>query len=608
MADAPPPPPPPPPPPAPPPSSPTRQPQPPAAPRAGPAAPRQKPKKLSTAAKRASDARKSGDAKRQSGGRKSGERQSLGKSGELLKGPALAISKLGRRLSVRRDALTELQKVPAHMTGFVNAESVENILRTFGQICAAGGVEAGAGRATLGALTKDVVPRLPHRLKGLFKALNDRVGRPEYGGVGAEARRELAVSIVGAGPIGLRCAIELALLGCRVRLLEKRAEFTRLNVLHLWEWVEEDLKDLGVKTIDASIFASADYVRVGTCQLQHSLLKLALLVGVHVDFGDNGNASDAAAAAAAGGGAPHVLIDATGARCPLFDRFGFEQQPVLKAGRALGIVCHLPHGGSPVENKLRQSTWSHQYFQQQFKSLHDDHGVELQNCVYYRSTGAFAPQATHYFVMTGSLASLVAAGALRSADVPELCAGPNVDRDRLGAYARAAVAAFVPELAGHALLDGTLQIFDFSERKQSNAAAVVVPSERFDPAGAAAAAAEPVLVTRVGDALQEPFWPEGLGINRGFLHVLDCADLVTSYAAARHEAQRADGSVDGAALGAAAGRLVAQREALFAYTKRVSGSNRRSELRPEKVNAEYAYRIDPGSRYKNLRPNWREAA
>jgi hypothetical protein len=26
------------------------------------------------------------------------------------------------------------------------------------------------------------------------------------------------------------------------------------------------------------------------------------------------------------------------------------------------------------------------------------------------------------------------------------------------------------------------------------------------------------------------------------------------------------------------------------------------------VNAEYAYRIDPGSRYKNLRPNWREAA
>ena len=152
--------------------------------------------------------------------------------------------------------------------------------------------------------------------------------------------------------------------------------------------------------------------------------------------------------------------------------------------------------------------------------------------------------------MTGSLASLVAAGALRSADVPELCAGHNVDRDRLGAYARAAVAAFVPELAGHALLDGTLQIFTF------RAQAVECGGGRravraLDPAGAAAAAAEPVLVTRVGDALG-PFWPEGLGINRGFLHVLDCADLVTS-TPPRGEAQRADGSVDGAALGAAAG-------------------------------------------------------
>ena len=33
--------------------------------------------------------------------------------------------------------------------------------------------------------------------------------------------------------------------------------------------------------------------------------------------------------------------------------------------------------------------------------------------------------------------------------------------------------------------------------------------------------------------MQEPFWPEGLGINRGFLHVLDCADLVCGFAALR---------------------------------------------------------------------------
>ena len=32
-----------------------------------------------------------------------------------------------------------------------------------------------------------------------------------------------------------------------------------------------------------------------------------------------------------------------------------------------------------------------------------------------------------------------------------------------------------------------------------------------------------LVVTRVGDALQEPFWPEGLGVNRGMNNVLDAA-------------------------------------------------------------------------------------
>ena len=48
-----------------------------------------------------------------------------------------------------------------------------------------------------------------------------------------------------------------------------------------------------------------------------------------------------------------------------------------------------------------------------------------------------------------------------------------------------------------------MQIFDFSERKQSNQAATLVPARRFGGSPNAE-----VLVTRVGDALQEPFWPE----------------------------------------------------------------------------------------------------
>ena len=51
--------------------------------------------------------------------------------------------------------------------------------------------------------------------------------------------------------------------------------FTRLNVLHLWDFVENDLAGLGVKSLDPSAFVSADFKHVSTSQMQHSLLKVA---------------------------------------------------------------------------------------------------------------------------------------------------------------------------------------------------------------------------------------------------------------------------------------------------------------------------------------------
>ena len=60
-------------------------------------------------------------------------------------------------------------------------------------------------------------------------------------------------------------------------------------------------------------------------------------------------------------------------------------------------------------------------------------------------------------------------------------------------------------------MEGSLQLFDFSERKQSNLAATLVPARRFGAASPDASPHAEVLVTRVGDALQEPFWPEVWG-------------------------------------------------------------------------------------------------
>ena len=68
-----------------------------------------------------------------------------------------------------------------------------------------------------------------------------------------------------------------------------------------------------------------------------------------------------------------------------------------------------------------------------------------------------------------------------------------------------------------------MALFDFSERRASNRAAALAIGDELP--GLTRGRDDRMLVTRVGDALQEPFWPEGLGINRGFLHAFDCADL-----------------------------------------------------------------------------------
>ena len=89
------------------------------------------------------------------------------------------------------------------------------------------------------------------------------------------------VLIIGAGPCGLRVAIESALLGARTVLVEKRDRFSRNNVLHLWPFTITDLKNLGAKLFYGKFCAgSIDHIAIR--QLQCMLLKIALLVGVQV--------------------------------------------------------------------------------------------------------------------------------------------------------------------------------------------------------------------------------------------------------------------------------------------------------------------------------------
>ncbi len=507
------------------------------------------------------------------------------------------------RRSPRRSPLPKLGPVPLPSAGmsaaaayaaFATGKEVGAVLHAFEALLAQTATSPDAGAEMLPTLHAALEPALPWAQKQLFASLSSRAALPQY--FRADAKRAcsgMQVVVVGAGPVGLRTAIEMALLGAGVRVLDARSTFSRLNVLHLWEWVQSDLVSLGLKKLDPAAFQNAAFVCLGTSRLQHLLLKFALLLGVRIDFGCQLNSLRDLADPSRG--APHLVVDATGARCPLFGSLGFEQLTVLKSGRALGLVCHLLNGRTARENNVEETSVATQYNQAAFGQLREA-GVDLQNFVYYKSDGHFAQCASHYFVMTASADSLLTMGALRSADCAAgLCSAANVDCTILERYARRAVAQFKPELADNALVPGTVQIFDFSERKQSNRAAMAVAASTLGSLDDS----ERVVITRVGDALQEPFWPEGLGINRGFLHALDCADLAKGLAAVRaaggHYRQR-DGAGDSEVLA----KLIARREGLFNCTKRIGGYNRKTELKAHGEGGALKYQIEPSTRYINL--------
>uniref|UniRef100_A0A8C7WN92 [F-actin]-monooxygenase MICAL1-3-like Rossman domain-containing protein n=1 Tax=Oryzias sinensis TaxID=183150 RepID=A0A8C7WN92_9TELE len=91
----------------------------------------------------------------------------------------------------------------------------------------------------------------------------------------------LSASSLGGGPCGLRTAIELALLGCKVVVIEKRDAFSRNNVLHLWPYTIHDLRGLGAKKFYGKFCAgSLDHISIR--QLQLMLLKVSLILGVEI--------------------------------------------------------------------------------------------------------------------------------------------------------------------------------------------------------------------------------------------------------------------------------------------------------------------------------------
>ena len=193
---------------------------------------------------------------------------------------------------------------------------------------------------TLFSLVSRLEHRLPHRPRQLLRCVSAWQAAHGHG----KPPKRLNAVVIGAGPVGLRAAIQLAALGSSVQVLEGREQgFSRLQVVHLWDVTEQDLIELGVKAIDPTIFAAADLRRAQVCQLQHSLFKIALLLGVRVRF--SCRVSSVADLPPEAGHALDVLVDASGARCSLLETLGFTQTVSLRSARALCLVISLQREG-----------------------------------------------------------------------------------------------------------------------------------------------------------------------------------------------------------------------------------------------------------------------
>ncbi|XP_056121790.1 F-actin-monooxygenase mical2b isoform X7 [Rhinichthys klamathensis goyatoka] len=417
------------------------------------------------------------------------------------------------------------------------------------------------------------------KAKALWSKLDKRASQKEY--KKGKACEGIKCLIIGGGPCGVRTAIELALLGAKVVVIEKRDTFSRNNVLHLWPYTIHDLRGLGAKKFYGKFCAGAiDHISIR--QLQLMLLKIALLLGVefhvNVEFvklveppEDQENEGPGWRAEIRPADHPvadfdfDVVVGADGRRNSLE---GFRRKE-FRGKLAIAITANFINRNTTAEAKVEEISGVAFIFNQKFfQDLKQETGIDLENIVYYKDN-------THYFVMTAKKQSLLDKGVIVHdyIDTEALLNSENVNQEALLAYAREAA-----DYATHYQLptldyainhcgQPDVAMFDFTSMYASENAALV--RERFGHS---------VLVALVGDSLLEPFWPMGTGCARGFLAAFDTAWMVKSWAQGRNPLE-----------------VLAERESLYRLLP---------QTKPENIGKNFdLYTIDPGTRYPNLNSN-----
>merc|ERR1719481_516048 len=202
-----------------------------------------------------------------------------------------------------------------------------------------------------------------------------------------------------------------------------------------------------------------------------------------------------------------MVFCATGKKVPVE---GFERTSQDRR-MAIAITANWTNYGTPEERKVEEiAGLAKQNRMEFFKALEDAHDICLENLVHFKDK-------THYFVMTATKESLLKKGVLRenTKDRESLLHADNVNTEALEQYALDAAtfstgyfSTSLPSLP----LEDKVSIFDFTNLYSSKQACKVRERKGHR-----------LLMGLVGDSLVEPFWPEGLGISRGFLSVFDTA-------------------------------------------------------------------------------------
>jgi len=208
------------------------------------------------------------------------------------------------------------------------------------------------------------------------------------------------------------------------------------------------------------------------------------------------------------------LIVAEGESSRLIRHLGFDRY-VTRFGPAIGIIVNCVFNRNNAEEKKltefvvyrSQADW-----RETCLGKLNENGIDVENMEYMKFS-------THFIVVTAKKDSLVKYGVLRQSkdSIQESLIKENIDFDRLQLFGRhlancAGVSQTCPFAAQHGV-----NIFDFSCKGLLTKPFTTLTPKQLPENDHS----HYPLVLPIGDTLINPFWPQGLGVNRGFHTSLD---------------------------------------------------------------------------------------